>query len=89
MRAACPTHLSLHDLFAVMIFGGARLKLLIPHFLRRAVNVSLCQIQIFSTASCSEKPSVSNRRFVHVKKFCTDKKQERSVIILYILSLLL
>jgi len=41
MRAKCQTPLSLHDLFAVMIFGGAQLKLLIPHFLHCAVTLSL------------------------------------------------
>jgi hypothetical protein len=67
-----------------MIFGGAQLKLLIPHFLHRAVSLSLYQIQIFSTTSCSETHSVSDRRFVHMKKFHTDKKQERRTIILCI-----
>jgi len=70
-----------HDMFAVMIFGEAQLKLLIPHFLHCAVTLSLSQIQVFSTESCSETPSVSGRRFVHVKKFHTNTKQERRIII--------
>lgn len=67
-----------------MMFCGAQLQLLIPHFLHRAVilSPSVSQIRTFSSASCSETPSVSDRRFVHVKKFhANKKKQERRVII--------
>jgi hypothetical protein len=74
MRAICPTHLRLHDLFAVMLFGGAQSSSFHVFSFMLLLSLSLFQIQIFSTASCSEAPSVSGRRFIHVKKFRTDKK---------------